>query len=99
MHQLSLFVSLQSWLTVLASANAMPSQAEVFATATTTSSGAEPTFTIAKRRMTYDCNQDDRLMKIEAQAWANARAIAEIVVKYDEVEGNVQKPIMYYWMG
>lgn len=75
----------------------MPSQAEIFATATTTSPGDEPTFTITKRRRTFNCNQDDRLKNIEAQAWADAGAMAEIANEYDS--GNQWQPAMNYWMG
>ena len=78
-------------------ASPMPSQAEIFATATTTPSGAEPTFTVTKRRRTFNCNQDDRLKKIEAQAWADAGAMAEIANEYDS--GNQWQPAMNYWMG
>ncbi len=75
----------------------LPSQGEIFATATTTSSKEEPTFTIAKRRRTFNCNQDDRLKKIEAQAWADAGAMAEIANEYDS--DKQWQPAMDYWMG
>lgn len=81
----------------LVTAKPMPSEAEVYATATTTSTGAEPTFTVAKRRRTFNCNQDDRLKKIEAQAWADAGAMADIAYEYDN--GNWLQPAMTYWMG
>ena len=96
MHKVLIITLLASFITFMA-ASPMPSQAEIFATATTTSSGEEPTFTIAKRRRTFNCNQDDRLKKIEAQAWADAGAMAEIANEYDS--GNQWQPAMHYWMG
>ena len=90
---------LQSWLLVNAHAEAMATQAEIYATATTTSSGAEPTFPVAKRRRTFNCDQNDNLKKIEAQAWADAGALATVAEKYDNVDGNAQIPAMHYWMG
>ena len=80
-----------------AAASPVASQAEVYATATSTASGAEPTFTIAKRRRTHNCSQDARLEKIEAQAWADAGAMAEIAALYDS--GNEWQPAMDLWMG
>ena len=96
MHKLVLITLFASCVGFVA-ASPMPSQAEIFATATTTSSGDEPTFTIAKRRRTFNCNQDDRLKKIEAQAWADAGAMAETANEYDS--GNLWQPAMNYWMG
>ena len=78
-------------------ASPVPSQGEVYATATSTTPGSEPTFTIAKRRRTFNCNQDDNLKNIEAQAWADAGAMAEIAYQYDN--GNQWQPAMNYWMG
>jgi len=96
MHKLVITTLLASWVAFVA-ASPVPSQAEVFATATTTDAGAEPTFSISKRRRTFNCNQDDRLKKIEAQAWADAGAMAEIANEYDS--GNQWQPAMNYWMG
>jgi len=96
MHKLSV-LSLTCGLATLVVASPMPSQAEVYATATATSAGAEPTFTIAKRRSTHNCNQDDNLKKIEAQAWADAGAMAKIAEQWDS--GNDLQPAMNYYMG
>lgn len=67
------------------------------ATGVTPAPSAEPTFTIAKRRRTHNCNQDDRLKKIEAKAWADAGLLAEIAAEYDN--GNQWQPAMDLWMG
>jgi len=96
MHKL-VTITLLALCVAYVAASPMPSQAEIFATATTTSSGAEPTFTIAKRRRTFNCDQDDRLKKIEAKAWADAGAMAEIANEYDS--GNQWQPAMNYWLG
>jgi hypothetical protein len=93
----SLYLQVLIASTVLVAASPMASQAEVFATATTTSSGAEPTFTVVKRRETHNCNQDPDLKRIEAQAWADAGAMAEIANEYEE--DNDWQPAMDYWMG
>ncbi|KAJ6596353.1 hypothetical protein DFH09DRAFT_1272819, partial [Mycena vulgaris] len=45
---------------------------------TTSTPEAEPTFTTTKRRRTFNCNQDSRLQAIEAQAWADAGALAAV---------------------
>ncbi len=52
---------------------------------------------VTARRRTFNCNQDDRLKKIEAQAWADAGAMAAIANEYDS--GNQWQPAMNYWMG
>jgi len=96
MHKLTTITLLAAWIAFVA-ASPMPSQAEIFATATTTPSGAEPTFTVAKRRRTFNCNQNDQLKKFEAQAWADAGAMAEVANEYDS--GNEWQPAMNYWMG
>ncbi|KAJ6576197.1 hypothetical protein B0H10DRAFT_1963646 [Mycena sp. CBHHK59/15] len=81
----------------LVMASPVPTQAEVYATATTTSSGAEPTFSVANRRRTNSCNQDDRLKAIEAQAWADAGALAAVA---DQWEATKQwQPAMDAYMG
>lgn len=81
----------------MVAASPAPSQAELYAIDTTTPPGSEPTFTVAKRRRTFNCNQDERLKGIEAQAWADAGAMAEIADQYDS--GNQWQPAMDYWMG
>ena len=81
----------------MVAASPAPSQAEVYAIDTTTPPGSEPTFTVTKRRRTFNCNQDERLKGIEAQAWADAGAMAEIANQYDS--GNQWQPAMDYWMG
>ncbi|MCJ1443009.1 MAG: hypothetical protein MMC23_003506 [Stictis urceolatum] len=67
------------------------------ATATATSKQPEPSFTIQARRRTFNCNQDERLKKIEALAWAEAGAIAEIANGY--AKGNEWQQTMDIWMG
>ena len=96
MHKLLNVALLASCVTVVAALPA-PSQAEVYAIDTTTPPGSEPTFIVAKRRRTFNCNQDERLKGIEAQAWADAGAMAEIANQYDS--GNQWQPAMNYWMG
>lgn len=96
MHKLLNVALLTSCVIVVAAVPAH-SQAEVYAIDTTTPPGSEPTFTVAKRRRTFNCNQDERLKRIEAQAWADAGAMAEIANQYDS--GNQWQPAMNYWMG
>lgn len=60
---------------------------------------SKPSAGVLKRRSTYNCNQDDRLKKIEAQAWADAGAMAEEVAKWDNVKGNEIQPLAEQWMG
>ena len=99
MHSIKLHVILLLVIClVLVVAKPMPSQAEIYGTATTTSPAEEPTFTIAKRRRTYNCDQDDRLKKIEAQAWADAGAMAVLAEQWDGKNSKWQ-PAMHYWMG
>jgi hypothetical protein len=91
-------VSLLALYLVVVTANPMPSRSDIYATAaTTTSSGADPTFTVVKRRRTHNCNQDSNLRGIEAQAWADAGAMADLANQYDN--GNQWQPAMNYWMG
>jgi hypothetical protein len=96
MYEIKLIILLSFWL-ISVTANPLPSQAEVYATATTTLPGAEPTFIVAKRRRTFNCNQEPRLKAIEAQAWADAGAMASLAAEYDN--GNEWQPAMNYWMG
>lgn len=96
MHKLSTIALLASCLAFVA-AKPMPSQAKVHERADSTSSSSEPTYTAVKRRRTHNCNQDDRLKKIEAQAWADAGAMADVADEYDN--GNEWQPAMNYWMG
>lgn len=96
MYRLSSLLLLVSYV-FFSTASPIASEAEVYATATTTSSGTEPTFTITTRRRTHNCNQDARLKKIEAKAWADAGAMAEIASQYDN--GNQWQAAMDYWMG
>ena len=96
MHKLLNVTLLASCVTVVAALPA-PSQAEVYAIDTTTPPGSEPSFTVTKRRRTFNCNQDERLRGIEAQAWADAGAMAEIANQFDY--GNQWQPAMNYWMG
>ncbi|KAL9023857.1 MAG: hypothetical protein Q9196_006927 [Gyalolechia fulgens] len=62
-----------------------------------TTSASDPEATILKRRRTHNCNQDDRLKKIEAQAWADGGALASVANEYDN--GNQWQPAMDMWMG
>ena len=78
-------------------ASPVASEADVYATATTTLPGAQPTFTITARRRTHNYNQNSDLKKIEAQAWADAGTMSEIAYQYDN--GNEWQPAMDYWMG
>ena len=96
MHSLSIVILLASCSAFVA-ASPVVSEAEVYATATTTLSGAEPTFSITARRRTYNCNQNPNLKKIEAQAWADAGAMSEIAYQYHY--RNQWQPAMDYWMG
>lgn len=75
----------------------MPSQAEIYATATTTAPADEPTVAVAKRRRTHNCNQNDHLKKIEAKVWADAGLMAKIANEWDN--GNDLQPATDYWIG
>ncbi len=57
----------------------------------------DPPVNILKRRRTHNCNQKDELKKIEAQAWADAGALAKVAKGYDN--GNELQPAMDLWMG
>lgn len=65
--------------------------------ATTTPPAAEPTFFAAKRRRTFNCNQNAELKAIEARAWADAGALARVANEYDA--NNQWQPAMNLWMG
>lgn len=58
---------------------------------------SDPPVTTLKRRRTHNCNQKDNLKKIEAQAWADAGALAAVAAEYDY--GNQWQPAMDMWMG
>ena len=97
MCPLCLLMLLASYLGLVV-ANLVPSNlASTYATATTTSLGQEPSFNITSRRRTNNCNQYEMLKKIEAQAWADAGALASLAAEYDN--GNEWQPAMNYWMG
>ncbi|KAL8891285.1 MAG: hypothetical protein Q9215_001698 [Flavoplaca cf. flavocitrina] len=57
----------------------------------------DPPVNILKRRRTHNCNQKDELKNIEAQAWADAGALAKLAKGYDN--GNDLQPAMDLWMG
>ncbi|KAJ6486263.1 hypothetical protein DFH09DRAFT_1106160 [Mycena vulgaris] len=59
---------------------------------TTSTPKAEPTFTTTKRRRTFNCNQDSRLQAIEAQAWADAGALAAIAKTWIPPRDELFKP-------
>lgn len=61
-----------------------------------TKSADNPISTL-KRRRTHNCNQEDNLKKIEAQAWADSGALADVANEYDY--GNKWQPAMDLWMG
>ncbi|KAL8671349.1 MAG: hypothetical protein Q9168_004159 [Polycauliona sp. 1 TL-2023] len=64
---------------------------------TPAASASPPEATILKRRRTHNCNQKDDLKKIEAQAWADGGALAQLASEYDS--GNQWQPAMDLWMG
>lgn len=71
-------------------------EAQVLEEASPTSPAAQPTFSAFKRRRTFNCNQNETMRNIEAQAWADAGAMAEVANEYN---GDQWSKVMEYWMG
>ncbi|KAL8999978.1 MAG: hypothetical protein Q9169_001223 [Polycauliona sp. 2 TL-2023] len=82
---------------LLASLNAFVAASPMPQEATPAAIASEPEPTILKRRSTHNCNQDENLKKIEAQAWADAGALANLASEYDY--DNEWQPAMDLWMG
>lgn len=72
-----------------------PLAVQIFATETTTA-GPEPTFSIATRRRVNNCNTD-WMKNIEAQAWADAGAIAAVADNWEATK--TWQPAMDEYMG
>jgi hypothetical protein len=96
MRHLGFIALLGSYFYLIAIAGS-PSSSGLSTSGTITSTSADPSATIFKLRRTHNCNQDERLRKIEAQAWADAGAMAQIAAQYDN--GNQWQPVIHYRMG